>query len=220
MKARIASLLGFCLLAALGGGSDVQAQATGSIVGWGYNEWGHCVVPEPNGRYIAIAAGDYHSLALIAGGVVVGWGESDYGQCDVPPAEEDYVRVAAGITHASAILSSLVGTDPGLAQPWMIALQPNFPNPFNPATRIEFMLSEAATIDLSIYDLLGRQLCSLVAGTRFEAGSHGLTWNGQRCGLPWSVCYTKGGCHARAACDFRDSHRRWTPVRDHLSCQC
>jgi len=35
----------------------------------------------------------------------------------------------------------------------MIALQPNVPNSFNLTTKIELILPETATIELSIYDL-------------------------------------------------------------------
>jgi len=39
-------------------------KADGSIVAWGYNDWGQCTVPAPNTGFIAVAAGAAYSLAL------------------------------------------------------------------------------------------------------------------------------------------------------------
>ena len=43
---------------------------------------------------VAIAAGDYHSLALRADGTVVGWGGSN-GQISIPPGATNVVAIAA-----------------------------------------------------------------------------------------------------------------------------
>ena len=47
----------------------------------------------------------------------------------------------------------------------------NYPNPFNPTTTIEYKLSERMFVDLSIYDLLGRKVKTLVRGFR-EPGTY------------------------------------------------
>ncbi|WP_456425984.1 FG-GAP-like repeat-containing protein [Rhodocaloribacter sp.] len=56
------------------------------------------------------------------------------------------------------------------------ALDPNFPNPFNPATRIPFNLPEAMRIRLAVYDALGREVAVLVDEER-AAGRHVVTWD-------------------------------------------
>ncbi len=50
-----------------------------------------------------------------------------------------------------------------------------FPNPFNPSTTIEYSLSQAANVQLSIYNILGQQIENLIDGSQ-EAGRHSIRW--------------------------------------------
>lgn len=52
----------------------------------------------------------------------------------------------------------------------------NFPNPFNPATAIEYTLSAPSRAALVIYDTAGRLVVRLDQGVR-EAGTHRIEWN-------------------------------------------
>lgn len=56
-------------------------------------------------------------------------------------------------------------------------LRANVPNPFSTATTIAFELARPQDVTLSIYDLRGRQVRSLISGRR-DAGAHLLIWNG------------------------------------------
>lgn len=60
--------------------------------------------------------------------------------------------------------------------PQGLSLDQNFPNPFNPATAIRFGLPEASNVTLKIYDVVGREVATLVNG-RLTAGYHEYTWN-------------------------------------------
>jgi endonuclease/exonuclease/phosphatase family metal-dependent hydrolase len=52
----------------------------------------------------------------------------------------------------------------------------NYPNPFNPSTTIRFDLSHPSRVSLAVYDLLGREVTSLINGY-VRAGTHEVLWN-------------------------------------------
>ncbi len=57
-------------------------------------------------------------------------------------------------------------------------LYQNYPNPFNPKTNIVYQLSTASYVVLKIYDLLGREIETLVDGLH-ETGSQSVEWNAE-----------------------------------------
>ena len=59
----------------------------------------------------------------------------------------------------------------GTLQPNEFELDQNYPNPFNPSTQIRFSMNKAANVKLAVYDLLGREVATLVNRT-MGAGSH------------------------------------------------
>jgi hypothetical protein len=61
--------------------------------------------------------------------------------------------------------------------PDKFALYQNEPNPFNPMTNITFDIPQKSYVKLTVYDLLGRDIVSLVNGTR-DAGKHSINFNG------------------------------------------
>lgn len=54
----------------------------------------------------------------------------------------------------------------------------NFPNPFNPSTTIAYSLPSKGTIQLVIFDILGHEVTTLVAGVQ-ERGEHSVIWDGK-----------------------------------------
>lgn len=56
-------------------------------------------------------------------------------------------------------------------------LEQNYPNPFNPSTTIRFALPEAASVSLTIYNIRGQLVKTLVNGS-LEAGYHQVQWDG------------------------------------------
>jgi parallel beta-helix repeat protein len=55
-------------------------------------------------------------------------------------------------------------------------LYQNYPNPFNPETTIRFDVKETVRVELKIYDMLGRELLTLL-NDRLDAGHHKITFD-------------------------------------------
>ena len=75
---------------------------------------------------------------------------------------------------AKAVIVSL--GPPSGAVPGRYALDQNFPNPFNPSTVIRYSLPADARVTLRVFDVLGREIATLV-DARVPAGSHSVSWN-------------------------------------------
>ncbi len=58
------------------------------------------------------------------------------------------------------------------------ALEPNYPNPFNPSTRIRFAVPEASEVSLAIYNSTGQLVRQLVAGMQ-QRGRYEILWDGK-----------------------------------------
>jgi hypothetical protein len=54
----------------------------------------------------------------------------------------------------------------------------NYPNPFNPTTKISYTLPQRGFVKLVIYDVLGRIVGTLVDGEK-DSGVHAVGWSGQ-----------------------------------------
>ena len=55
-------------------------------------------------------------------------------------------------------------------------LSQNYPNPFNSTTKIDFNLSENCQVELTIYDICGREL-EVLTSKYYLKGRHTLSWN-------------------------------------------
>jgi DNA/RNA endonuclease YhcR with UshA esterase domain len=78
-----------------------------------------------------------------------------------------------------ADLGQMVGIDDDVqVNPYDYALHENFPNPFNPETQIRFSVGGQENVKLIIYDIMGRQVRTLVNGESFRPGFHVVNWDG------------------------------------------
>ena len=64
----------------------------------------------------------------------------------------------------------------GEVLPTVFALHQNYPNPFNPTTQIRYDLPEDANVNITIYDIMGRSIRSLVNSKQI-AGYRSIQWN-------------------------------------------
>jgi len=64
-------------------------------------------------------------------------------------------------------------------RPTRYTLHPCYPNPFNPETTISYDLQEPAIVNLTIYDVTGRVVQTLVDAESTPGGSYEVVWNGR-----------------------------------------
>ncbi|MDY0082767.1 MAG: T9SS type A sorting domain-containing protein, partial [Ignavibacteriaceae bacterium] len=64
--------------------------------------------------------------------------------------------------------------------PAQFYLDQNFPNPFNPTTEIKFGITEAANVDLRIYDVLGKEVAVLINNEFVNAGSYSVKFDASK----------------------------------------
>ena len=70
--------------------------------------------------------------------------------------------------------------------PSSYSLQQNYPNPFNPVTMINYQLPMTSEVELSIYNLLGQKVVTLVSEKQ-KAGQYQVQWDAT--GFPSGIYY-------------------------------
>ena len=58
------------------------------------------------------------------------------------------------------------------------ALTANYPNPFNPKTTIPYSLAESAQVEMTIYNILGQRIRTLLDGHQ-SPGAYSVVWDGR-----------------------------------------
>ncbi|MCK4680599.1 T9SS type A sorting domain-containing protein [bacterium] len=163
--------------------ADVYAQRVDALgnLRWGVN--GALVCAAPSSKILARLATD------CAGGAIVTWRDGRSGSWDI---YAQLVDKNGRLGHPSLGTGAIIGgvrdleSDNALTEspdssldgvPIARALRGNYPNPFNPVTRIEFDLPEPAAITLDIFDVTGRLVRTLVDGYD-TAGRKQAFWDG------------------------------------------
>ena len=95
--------------------------------------------------------------------------QDNLGESIVEAAVDDFAILATGFLGADA---------PEASTPARFALEQNQPNPFNPRTTLRFSLERAAATRLTIFDVSGRALRTVVDGV-LPAGAHAVVWDGR-----------------------------------------
>jgi hypothetical protein len=92
-----------------------------------------------------------------------------------------YNRIFSGVVHFSslAVIGESISTgieDKENMIPHGYSLEQNYPNPFNPATSFSYTLPEATKVTISIFDLSGRKIETIVDDYR-QAGTYLVKWD-------------------------------------------
>ncbi len=90
-----------------------------------------------------------------------------------------------------------VGGPPAL--PVGFLLEQNYPNPFNPSTAVRFTLPRSAEVEVSVFDLAGNLVATLVSG-RLPAGDHQATFSAEGRGIGSGIyfCVMEAGAYRQA----------------------
>ena len=90
---------------------------------------------------------------------------SEPGQTALDEVRPDFEAVTVALSGAAGSL------------PTSFALEQNYPNPFNPTTEIPLALPVDSYVELSVYNVLGQTVITLVSG-EMPAGHHLISWDG------------------------------------------
>jgi len=95
-------------------------------------------------------------------------------------------------TLKSFSLTAVKSNEP-TSLPTKFVLEHNFPNPFNPGTSIVFDNPKAMKLKMSIYDVLGR-LVATILNDEIQPGTHSIQWNASNysSGIYFCVAQTEG----------------------------
>lgn len=108
-------------------------------------------------------------------------GYTDMGGSDYTPTfAGTLASYDAACNGCVATISSTLDVDePGIDPlPGDYALGQNYPNPFNPSTRISFALPRAGHVRLTVFNILGEQVTTLV-DRELTVGEHSTEWDGR-----------------------------------------
>ncbi len=87
-----------------------------------------------------------------------------------------YVDTVTMLFKNNFIGSPLLSVGKSAAIPVQNSLEQNYPNPFNPATKFRYSISHAGNVTLRVFDILGREVVTLVNGER-SAGEYTVHWD-------------------------------------------
>lgn len=113
------------------------------------------------------------STMLIAGAICCCPGNDFDG--DTRPYSDSKPDIGADETN----IPTRIDMQPAAIIPEKYALEQNYPNPFNPSTTIEFALPQSSFVTLKIYNILGKEVASLVS-EMLAVGNYNYHWNATR----------------------------------------
>jgi hypothetical protein len=132
-----------------------------------------------NATVIATSASDPGYATITTEGKFASWGPDTEPQLFSSNGQNLFYNL---IVYQSQYKGSATGIETtGKDLPGTFSLNQNYPNPFNPSTRISYSLGQSARVTLKVYDILGREVATLVDAQQ-EAGAHTATFGPESIG--------------------------------------
>ena len=117
-----------------------------------------------------------YALAYWDTSIVIGLEDNTEYYWTVEAIDDDQMVTASNNGEAYRFVVGTLGTEDEVKIPVEFALHQNYPNPFNPITTIQYDLPEASIVQIVIFDLLGRQVTTLINHVE-EPGYKQVIWD-------------------------------------------
>jgi hypothetical protein len=152
-------------------GDELVAYANGQVVG-------ATRISDLSSPVVISAWGGYHEYGIDLDGYMVG-DEIDLRLYSLDKGEELFVGMELDNSQygVGPLSSGKVSVTDMLAVPEEFILSQNYPNPFNPSTTISFSVPAEGNVVVSIYDITGRLVNTLV-NENMSSGYHSVVWDG------------------------------------------
>jgi hypothetical protein len=112
---------------------------------------------------------DVDSVAIVSGNASSGGKKDAYAIKLTKGKSVNEISIVKQVVNARE--TALIFSDEN-SLPEHFVLYQNYPNPFNPTTAISFQLSAVSEVTLKVYDILGREVATLLNNEAMEGGEH------------------------------------------------
>lgn len=122
----------------------------------------------------------YTTATTVFGTTISGMEYSEYHDLSTACSYTGFTSPTAQTARANTcfVINTITGVNPNVSSvPTSYSLSQNYPNPFNPVTRINFDIPKQGLVMLKVYDILGREMKTLVNEIK-SPGKYSVDFNG------------------------------------------